>query len=137
MSVNLFLPSPGKPPAAYNAEEEGQYRLAIHQVLRRIAEIVGVTTLSVVTVTADYQVKSTDGVIRMDTTNGAVTATLPPSASVKGQVVWVKKATSDAHTATIRGNGTELIDGSETLAWTTALLGHAVFANGTGWDVLV
>ena len=135
--MSLFLPAPGKPPALYSAEEQGQYRLAIHQVLRRVAEVLGVTSLAVVTVTADYQVKPTDGVVRLETTNGAVTATLPPSASVKGQVVWVKKATSDAHTATIRGNGTELIDGSATLAWTTALLGHAVFANGTGWDVLV
>jgi len=42
--VSLFLPSPARPPAQYNADDEAQYRLAIQQVLRRIPNIVDTAT---------------------------------------------------------------------------------------------
>jgi len=135
--VSLFLPSPGKPPAQYSAEEEGQYRLSIQQVLRRVASLLGIETLEGVNVTTTYQMRTTDGVIRADTTSAGFTVTLQPSATVKGQVVHIKKISTDGNTLTVDGSGAELIDGSATLAWTTARLNHMLYANGTGWDVLV
>lgn len=133
--MSLFLPSPGKPPVLYSAEEEGQYRLSIHQTLRRLAALLGVLGQTVVTVTTTYQVKASDWLIRGDTTAGDFTITLQPAANVTGQVFNVKKTVA-AHTLTLAASGAELIDGAASLSWATQYQTYTVISNGTGYDVL-
>ena len=134
--MSVFLPAPSRPPAKYSADDEAQYRLGIAQVLRRMATLLGVATVNAVSVSTAYQMTIGDGVIRANTTSAGFTVTLQPSATVKGQVVHIKKTSTDGNTLTVDGSGAELIDGSATLAWATARLNHTFYANGTGWDVL-
>lgn len=128
------VPPPPRPPQRYDAEEEAQYRVSVSRTLQRLVQPMGLLSVDV---DGTYQITREDGVVRCDTTTAGFTATLPPVGMVKGRVVWVKKVSTDGNTLTVDGYSTEQIDGSDTLAWTTANLAHCFFSNGVSWDVLV
>lgn len=128
------VPPPVRTSRLYNAEEEAQYRGGVYRTLQRLAQPTGLRS---VTVATTYQITRDDGVVRGDTTSAGFTVTLPPVAMMTGQVVWVKKVSTDGNTLTVEGSGAETIDGAANKAWTTAWLARGFFSNGVTWDVLV
>lgn len=84
------------------------------------------------TVTATGDVLVTDRYIFGDTTAGSVTLTLPPAAQMIGRVLTFDK-TIAANTLTLDADGSELIDGATTLAWTTQYLAKSILSDGLAW----
>ena len=70
-----------------------------------------------------------------DTTAGNVTVTLPAARTVPGFRVEVKKLTA-ANTLTLAASGSETVDGSATLAWTTRYQSYSVICDGSVWHVV-
>lgn len=94
-----------------------------------------VTSRSSVTKSIAYQLVITDDIVRMDTTSGGLTATMPAIASCVNSVfVLVNVGTN---LLTIAGHGSELIAGANTYTsvdqqWFSVTL----YNNGTTWDVI-
>lgn len=68
-----------------------------------------------------------------DATSGAITATLPSAASAAGREYVIKKKDSSANAVTLKGNGSELIDGANTKAVTTQYATIRAQSDGTQW----
>jgi hypothetical protein len=66
-------------------------------------------------VTANYIIQPNDFGLLADTTAGPIELALPPSAG-QGRLLWIQKSSSDLNIATISADGTDLIDGSASLA---------------------
>ena len=73
--------------------------------------------------------------VLVDTTAGNVTLTLPPANTVPGFRIECKKLTA-ANTLIVDGAGSETIDGSATLAWTTQYQSYSLIADGGAWHVV-
>jgi hypothetical protein len=90
---------------------------------------------NLVTKTNNYTVTAIDCTVLFDTTGGNLTATLPPAASVTGQIYVFKNIGTGINSLTIDGDGSETIDGLTTQ--TLALLGVLqIQSTGTAWVVI-
>lgn len=81
-----------------------------------------------------YTATTNDVTMRCDTTSAGFTVNLPPTPTT-GQIVNVKKISSDGNTLTISGNGHN-IDGSATKTTTTQYTNFRLQYNGSTWDAL-
>ena len=88
-----------------------------------------------VTKTASYTATADDHTIRVDTTSGNVTISLPAAASSVGRIFYIKKVAA-SNTVTIDPSGSETIDGSSTATLSSNYEHTTVQSNGTSWDVL-
>ena len=88
-----------------------------------------------VTKTANYTATADDHTIRVDTTSGNVTISLPAAASSVGRIFYIKKVAA-ANTVTIDPSGSETIDGSSTATLSSNYEHTVVQSNGSSWDVL-
>ena len=86
--------------------------------------------------TGNYTVMSGDNVLLGDATGGAIIFTLPSAASAVGQVFFFKKIDSSANVVTVKGNLSQLIDGSNTFLINTQYAAVTVVSNGTQWYVI-
>lgn len=77
----------------------------------------------------------TDGTIRVDTTSGNVTLTLPAASTATGHLFRIKKV-SAANTLIIDANANETIDGSLTASINENNQSLTIQSNGTSWDIL-
>lgn len=78
---------------------------------------------------------ATDHTIVVNPTAVAGTVTLPASASSTGRIFVVKHANTSQNSVTIDPNGTELIDGNQTLVL-TARQAAQIQSDGVAWHVL-
>lgn len=92
--------------------------------------------VAISTKTGNYSLMLTDNVIIVDATSGAVTISLPLSASATGHIFYVKKKDPTANAVIIQANGSELIDGSNTLTTTTQYESFTLVTDGTQWWVI-
>lgn len=78
------------------------------------------------------------GVVRSNTTAGALTHTLPAcSTSPVGLTITVKDVGTGVYATTVKGSGSDTVDGNNTYARTLAGNWSARFTNnGTSWDVV-
>jgi hypothetical protein len=90
----------------------------------------------VVTKTTTYTATILDDIILADTSGGAFTITLPTAASLTGKELTIKKITSDTNAVTIDGNGSELIDESDTFTLPRFNNFVKVVSNGVKWVIL-
>ena len=91
---------------------------------------------SVTTETASTTLDSTDDVVLVDASGGAITITLPAAATDTGREYTIKKIDTSANAVTVDGNGSETIDNA-----TTAVLGRPydaiqIVSDGTEWWIL-
>ena len=86
--------------------------------------------------TANYTATTSDNTIPCDTSGGGFTITLPASPD-EGQIINVKKTSTDANTLTIDGNGNN-IDGSATVTTTATTRPDfsMQFSAATDWMIL-
>lgn len=82
--------------------------------------------------TTTYTITKNDFHIAADATSGAFTSTLPPVAGVVGQVFVLSKVDATANGATLKGDGTEKIDATNTKVITTQWNSITVLAVGSG-----
>ena len=89
-----------------------------------------------VTKTASYSAALTDQIILADATTGAIIITLPAVATSSGKCLWVKKTDSTVNWVTVKGNGAELIDASNTYDLKFQYNALQVVCDGTKWHIL-
>lgn len=85
---------------------------------------------------SNYTVLLTDKVLLGDATSASFTFTLPTAASANGLVFYFKKIDSSVNTVTVKGNGIEIIDGSNTLVISSQYVAVTVVSDGTQWWVI-
>jgi hypothetical protein len=82
------------------------------------------------TVAADVWVE------RVDASGGAVTRTLPLSASWRGREIRIKKVDSSGNAVTVSRGGSDSIDGANTASLADQYDSVTVVADGTtNWDI--
>jgi hypothetical protein len=93
------------------------------------------STVSYESKTIDYTITSTDVVIGIDSSSGAVTITLPAaSVAIQGRRYWV--LVEDATNACILdANGAETINGSANYTFSRQYESVGVVCDGTGWII--
>lgn len=82
---------------------------------------------------ANYTAQLTDNVLLGDASGGAIIFTLPSAASAAGQVFFFKKIDATGNVVTVKGNLTELIDGSNTQLLSSQYVAITVVSDGTQW----
>lgn len=103
------------------------------ELLRRAAR--GVPVFPVRDISATETLRESDAFLVVDTTGGNVTLTLPKAAYMTGRLLWVKKTVA-ANTLTLDADGSELIDGATTLAWSTQYQAYTLLCDGTVWHIV-
>jgi len=83
--------------------------------------------------TGNYTAMTSDNVLLGDATGGAIIFTLPPAASSPGSVFFFKKIDASGNVVTVKGNLTELIDGSNTVLINSQYVAITVVSDGTQW----
>lgn len=86
------------------------------------------------TKTSDFTA-STQTYYRVNTTSGAVTATLPTAVGISGRV-YVFKLINGSNTFTIDPDGGETIDGASTWSTTTLYAKVTIISNNTNWEII-
>lgn len=82
--------------------------------------------------TAAYTATDDDVWIRVDTTGGAVTITLPTAASIAGRYYIVQKI-AGGNNVTVDGDGAETINGAANKTISTQWAALLVISDGTNW----
>lgn len=95
----------------------------------------GGALLPVTSKTANYTATDSDYFIKVDSTSGAVTITLPAASGRTGKVLVIKKIDASANNVVVDGNASETIDGATTLTWNTQYASYSIFCDGTGWNI--
>lgn len=98
----------------------------------------GNITTGIVTKTANYTATANDGTIEGDATSGAITITLPATASSAGRIYVIKKIDSSGNAVTVDPNASETIDGATTVSLSSQYSAIIVQCNyaGTAWHKL-
>lgn len=93
---------------------------------------------NVSTVSSNTTVAVTDDLIRSNSTSGALTHTLPACSTTPiGKRVTFKDVGTGGNATSLKGNGTDLIDGNNTFKFTLKQYGSiTVENNGSSWDVI-
>jgi hypothetical protein len=92
--------------------------------------------VTVSTKTSNYTLASTDFVILGDCTAGAFTLSLPTAVTGIGRIFFMKKIDSTANILTVKANGSELIDSSNTFLLSSQWQTVTIVSNGTQWYIL-
>lgn len=107
--------------------------------LRRVVEVLDASDrydIKSVSASATVDLTYPRTLYKVDTTSGSVTMTLPPARTAVGMRVEFKKMAA-ANTLTVDAYGSETIDGSATLAWTTQYVGRSMVSDGTSdWSIV-
>ena len=86
-----------------------------------------------ITVSADYTVLLTDGMINVDASAAPVTISLPAAADANRKEFTTKKIDATGNNVTISASST--IDGSPTVITNTQWTSITVKSNGSGWFI--
>ena len=91
---------------------------------------------TVVSTSTDYTTLSTDYLILVDSTSGAITIHLLSTPNA-GKIQQIKDATGNAatHSITVNGNG-KLIDGASSVVLNQNYENLSIIYNGSGWSVI-
>jgi hypothetical protein len=91
----------------------------------------------VVNKTSAYTVEADVWAVRVDATGGAVTITLPLSASWRGREIIVIKVDASANAVTVARSGSDVINGSASHSLASQYSKARYVADGTiNWDIL-
>jgi hypothetical protein len=92
--------------------------------------------VTVSTKTSNYTLMTTDFVILGDCTSGGFTLSLPTVSAGVGRIFFLKKIDSTSNVLTVQGNGSDLIDGSNTFLLTSQWQDVTVVSSGSAWYIL-
>lgn len=91
--------------------------------------------MSARTITASTTILSTDSVVLVNATSGAVVVTLPPAATVAGQVLQIKRTDASANAVTVT-DPTSSIDGAASVSVPIQYTALTLASNGSAYFVL-
>lgn len=94
-----------------------------------------VSNFGVVTKNAVFTAAVTDDIYLCDTSSGAYIATLPTAIGNSGKRLTFKKTTNDLNTLTVKGNGADTVDGSNTVLVYSQNDSIAVVSDGSNWKI--
>jgi hypothetical protein len=89
--------------------------------------------VAVTTQTGTYAILPADGLVSLDATSAAFTATLPSASTNPGMVVRVIKVDVSANAATIATVSSQTINGAATLSLAAQWDGKTLVSDGTNW----
>jgi hypothetical protein len=92
------------------------------------------TPVAISTKNSAYTVMSSDCFLKADCTANAVPFTLPPASTMTGRQMYFKKIDGTANAMTVVGNGSELIDGVNSVSTNTQYFSFSLISGGTGWS---
>jgi hypothetical protein len=96
----------------------------------------GSPAMTVVTETATYTALSSDNVILVNATSGAVIINLPAASTLPGHLYEIKKIDGSANNVTITPNGADKIDNASTVVISTQYANYSITSDGTNWWIL-
>lgn len=97
---------------------------------------VGSTTLAVASKTGAYTATTSDDVLLVDATSGAITITLYAASGNSGKTIRIKKTDSSFNNVTIDGNSSETIDGATTIKLNIQDEAVTLLCDGSNWEIL-
>lgn len=86
--------------------------------------------------TSAYTLTSSDDVVRVDTSGGAFTLTLPTAVGISGKIYEIIKTSNDLTACTIDGNGTETLNGALTTNVCSRYEAVKIVSDGANWLIL-
>ena len=92
--------------------------------------------VAVRSVTASGAIVSSDVIVVVDATAGAVSIALPAAAISRGRVLYIKKIDATANTVTLDPIGAETIDGAATKATAVQYYSFTIVCDGSGWWIV-
>jgi|GEM_PF-6354469 len=99
-------------------------------------ETLGALYLALGTKSASATLDETATVWKINASGAAVTETLPPASTVSGLLYAIIKTDSSANAVTVKGSGTENINGANTYNLTAQYKVVIVISDGTQWWIL-
>jgi len=96
--------------------------------------ITGPVELNPVSITTTSSL-TTETMVRVDSSGGAITITLPPAADFVNIPIHIKLVVA-GNTVTIEGDGVETIDGSLTLTMNNQYDAPMLISDGTEWNII-
>ena len=92
--------------------------------------------VAISTKTSSYTVLLTDNVLLANCVGGNIVFTLPAASTATGHVFYCKKIDNSSYTMTIQGNGSDIIDGSNTQVVSTQYESLTLVTDGTSWYLI-
>lgn len=117
-------------------DHEKDLQLALEQFFRQVDDAINfLLRPNIVTKTDNYTLTDNDHTVLGNAIGGAITLTLPESATVEGKCYTIKKTDASGNAVTIDGYGAETIDGSATHALSSQYDGVIIQSDGTNWTI--
>ena len=91
---------------------------------------------AVVSKTTTYAILASDELIKVDTSGGAFTVTLPNATGLAGKEYIIKKMSSDLNTLTIATTSSQTIDGALTQGISTQYTSLTLISDGSNWIIV-
>lgn len=91
---------------------------------------------AITTVSANTTLNTTHYTVLVNAATAGVTITLPAASGVTGRMYVIKKIDSSANTVTIDGNGTEKIDGANTVTLSAQWNSRTIQCDGSAWYII-
>lgn len=96
----------------------------------------GFLTTNIRSISSSTTANSTDVVLLVDASGGAVTLTLPPAATSQERILFVKKIDASGNSVIIDGDASDTIDGAATKSFSTQYEAYTIVCNGTAWYIV-
>lgn len=99
-------------------------------------ETLGATYLAIGTKTTSATLDESATVWKISSASGANTQTLPPASTVTNLVFWIFKSDNSTNHVTVKGSGSENINGANTFDLTAQYKYMKIISDGTQWWIL-
>lgn len=99
-------------------------------------QVTGSLSLPYVAKTANYTATLNDFTIAVTCSSANITITLPTSVGITGRIYVIKKMDNTSYSVIVDANGTQTIDGSETVSLTTQYQTIRLQSNGSNWILI-
>jgi hypothetical protein len=75
-------------------------------------------------------------IVLADTSGGGFTVTLPTAIGISGQIIIVKKISSDGNDLTVDTTGGQTIDGETSQVWSDQFASMTLVSDGANWRIM-
>lgn len=93
-------------------------------------------TVGTTNVSANYTVLTTDNMVNVDASGGAITLSLYTASGNTGKVLYLKKTDTSFNAVTIDPSGAETVGGSSTTTLNTQGEMLVIVSDGTNWNII-
>lgn len=123
-------------PVPTEMDDDREHRKMLAQATLQLQERARNLPIGVTSVSANYTMIDTDGLILMSASGGARTVTLLSAAGRTGREITVKKTDSSSNAVTIDAAGSETLDGSATVTLDQQHDARTYRSDGSNWRLI-